>query len=162
MHTRNKKQIAESFEIVYHRVYKKMNQHIHRRCYNQGNIHIVNLMIPRLIDEMTYTNLKFKLGQDDSSFFRFQARIRSGIYRFLLIITCPSVNYSRLFLIFSQMPSKLRGSRYYWMAEGRTNGEAYCRVVELRGVRTEYLVSANMKYLNTRPEIHHHLTANIH
>ena len=54
------------------------------------------------------------------------------------------------------------GSGYYWMAEGRTNGEAYCRVVELRGVRTEYLVSANMKYLNTRPEIHHHLTANIH
>ncbi len=114
MHTRNKKQIAKSFEIVYHQDYKKMNQHqhIHRRCYNQGNIHIVNLMIPWLIDEMTYTNLKFKLGQDDSSFFRLQARIRSiytGIYRFLLIITCPSVNYSRLFLIFSQMPSKLRG-----------------------------------------------------
>lgn len=32
--------------FVYHQVYKKMNQHIHRRCYNQGNIHIVNLMIP--------------------------------------------------------------------------------------------------------------------
>lgn len=85
---------------------------------------------------------------------------------FLLITTCPSVNYSRLdiFIFFSQSqrPSKLQGSRYYCMAVGHTNGEAYCRVVELRGVRTEYLVSANMKYLNTRPEIHHHLTSNIH
>ena len=66
--TRYKKQIVKSLKIVYPQVYKKMNQHIHRRCYNQGNIHIVILMIPWLIDEMTYTNLKFKLGQDESSF----------------------------------------------------------------------------------------------
>ena len=42
--------------FVYHQFCKKKNQHIHRRCNNQLNIHIVNLMIPRLIDEMTYTN----------------------------------------------------------------------------------------------------------
>ena len=80
---------------MYHQVYKKMNQHIHRRCYNQGNIQIVNLMIPWLIDEMTYTNLKFKLGQDESSFFKPENKLQ--IFRNIQVFTTNNMSIRQLF-----------------------------------------------------------------